>query len=91
MAVLVAFETERPEIDGRVVACVAAKQHAAEFEGEEAARPLVGVEFDAVFRDHGGRKMLDRIIDCSLSWGNPRNAELVKNEKYLAVHEKYMK
>lgn len=47
--------------------------------------------FDAVFKDHGGRKMLDRIIDCSLSWDNLRNAELVKNEKYRAVHEKYRK
>ena len=63
MAVLVAFETERPEIDGRVVACVAAKQHAAEFEGEEAARPLVGVEFDAVFRNFDDAFVFDDAVE----------------------------
>ena len=47
--------------------------------------------YDAVFKKHGGDKMLDWIIDCSLSWGYPRNVELVKNEEYRAVHEKYRK
>ena len=63
MAVLVAFETERSEIDGRVVACVAAKQHAAEFEGEEAACPLIGIEFDAVFRDFDDAFVFDDTVE----------------------------
>lgn len=45
--------------------------------------------FDALVKSHGVDDLLSYTIDCELSSGHPRSIELLKNEKYRAVIEKY--
>ena len=63
MAIFVAFETESSEIDGRIVAGEAFEQHAAEFEREKTACPLVGIEFETVFRNFNDAFITDDAIE----------------------------
>ena len=47
--------------------------------------------FDACVKNFHVDDLLSFTVDCALSWMNPHNIELLKNNDYKAVIEKYKK